>query len=232
MCCRKKSVTERGALKALLRRSFRYTAAVSMQWVLFGSAGHKERPKEGQLAGFNRCTGVLSKQMKCLGNSYWFHQKATFRPTHVHQCNFRFGGVSVLGNSEPLNMWRVKMVPGANDGPFGASNAGHLSEVEHRFFTDITADYQIVLFHYVTRSQEDFIQRKINLRSGIYATQFAAMQTTASSAPTSDEVDAQYAAFEREHGFDGRFPICEQGAAITAAMEKARTERGWSEFKS
>lgn len=62
-----------------------------MQWVLFGSSGHKGMPAEGQMKSFNKCTGVLSKQMKCLGNSYWFHYHSTFRPTHVHQCNFRCG---------------------------------------------------------------------------------------------------------------------------------------------
>jgi Glycosyltransferase family 92 len=87
--CRNQAITEKDSLKTVLHNSFRYTAAVSMQWVLFGSAMHKEMPEEGQLAGFNRCTGLLSKQMKCLGNTYWFHHQATFRPTHVHQCNFR-----------------------------------------------------------------------------------------------------------------------------------------------
>lgn len=86
---RQQAVTEPDALKVVLRKSFRYVASVSMQWVLFGSGGHKDRPAEGQLKGFNQCTGVLSKQMKCLGSSFWFHYRATFRPTHVHQCTFR-----------------------------------------------------------------------------------------------------------------------------------------------
>ena len=231
--CRQKAVTERNALKSLLRKSFRYTAAVSMQWVLFGAGGHKAPPAEGQLKGFNKCTGVLSKQMKCLGNSYWFHNKATFRPMHVHQCNFRFGAVSVLGNSEPLNMWRVKMIPSSDDrGPFGASNAGHLSEAEHKFFTQITNDYQIVLFHYVTRSQEDFVQRKINRRSGVYATQFAALQKADGGELDGLQLDAQYAAFEHQHGFDGDHSVCQQGGAIADAMADARSKRGWSELKN
>lgn len=87
--CRQKSVVERNALKEMLRRSFRYTSAVSMQWVLFGSGGHKDPPEEGQLAGFQRCTGVLSKQMKCLGNTFWLYRNLTFRPLHVHQCTLR-----------------------------------------------------------------------------------------------------------------------------------------------
>lgn len=87
---RNRAVTEKNSLKSVLHNSFRYTAAVSMQWVLFGSAGHKDMPPEGQLKAFNKCTGLLSKQMKCLGNTYWFHYHSTFRPTHVHQCNFRY----------------------------------------------------------------------------------------------------------------------------------------------
>lgn len=87
--CRGRAVTERGALKTALRRSFRYTAAVSMQSVLFGSGGHETQPPSGQLAGFQRCTGVLSQQMKCLGNSYWFHKAATFLRKRTQQCTIR-----------------------------------------------------------------------------------------------------------------------------------------------
>lgn len=79
----------KGALKQLLRDRFRYNAAVSMQWILFGSAKQQQHPAEGQLAGFNRCTGQLSKQMKCMGNSYWLQDKIVFRPTHVHQCTLK-----------------------------------------------------------------------------------------------------------------------------------------------
>ena len=87
--CRGRAVPEQGALKEVLRRSFRYTAAVSLQWVLFGSGGHRDRPAGGQLASFDRCTGTLSKQMKCLGSAYWFHKTATFRPKRTQQCTMR-----------------------------------------------------------------------------------------------------------------------------------------------
>lgn len=91
MVRRQKAVTEKNALKKMLQQSeFRYVSSVSLQWVLFGSGGHKEMPQDGQLKGFDRCTGVLSKQMKCLGSTFWFHHLATFRPMHVHQCNFRY----------------------------------------------------------------------------------------------------------------------------------------------
>lgn len=97
---------ERDALKEMLRASFRYTSAVSMQWVLFGSGGHKDPPKEGQLAGFQRCTGILSKQMKCLGNAFWLYKDMTFRPTHVHQCTLRC--------ALPLHPLRQRPLPSAS----------------------------------------------------------------------------------------------------------------------
>ena len=227
-CCRQKSVARRGALKAVLRRSFRYTSSVSMQWVLFGASGHKAPPAEGQLRGFHRCTGCLAKQMKCLGSAFWFHPRLTFRPTHVHQCNFRFGAVSVLGNGEPLNMWRVNMVPGSTDNStLGASHAAHLSEGEQKHFTSITNDYQIVLFHYVTRAQDEFVQHKILRRSGVYATEFAKV---AEDMAAGTSLDAQYAAFEHEHGFDGQHDVCGQGAPLADAMTSARAA-GWNELQ-
>jgi hypothetical protein len=132
--------------------------------------------------------------------------------------------VAVLGNAEPLNMWRVKMIPG-QEGPYGASYAGHLSENEHKFFTDITDDYQLVLFHYVTRSQNSFIERKITRRSGVYATTYKEIADRAEDGASQDTL---YALFEHEYGFDGAHVICEQGAPIAAAMQEARRTRGWT----
>ena len=91
MGCSHKADTQQGALKRALRRSFRFAGSVSMQWLLFGSGGHKTRPEHGQLAGFDRCNGVLSKQMKCLGNSHFLHQDAAFRPFQVRPCSHKAG---------------------------------------------------------------------------------------------------------------------------------------------
>ena len=91
-------MTDRFALRTALRNSFRFTASISMQWLLFGSGGHKTRPAEGQMGGFDRCNGVLSKQMKCLGNTHWLHEFDVFRAFEVRQssCNEGIG-------SEPRN---------------------------------------------------------------------------------------------------------------------------------
>ena len=197
-----------------------------MQWVLFGAAGNKDRPAAGQLAGFNRCTGVLSKQMKCLGSAFWLHETRTFRPTHVHQCTFRDRSVALLGDGQPLPMRRYGIHPGGSS-PFGWSYDGHLEPADFKRAGNVTDALQIVLFHYVTRSQNAFIERKIKLRSGVYATMFA--ETAHGGRPSQDELDAQYAAFEHKHGFDGQAPVCEQGGAMAAAMAAARAA-GWSEL--
>lgn len=59
----------------------------------------------------------------------------------------------MLGTNEPLIMWRVALEPGSPDTPWGTSNPGHLTESEEEKFKTVTDDSQIVLFHFVTRSQ-------------------------------------------------------------------------------
>lgn len=88
-CCREKADRRPGALKKLVGSYFRYNAVVAMQWLLFGSNGHKTPPEEGQLEGFTRCTGVPSRQMKCFANTYWFHPSGVFKTNQVHQSVFR-----------------------------------------------------------------------------------------------------------------------------------------------
>eukprot|EP00892_Ulva_mutabilis_P003770 jgi/Ulvmu1/1765/UM118_0004.1 len=224
---KQKAVVERDALKEVLRASFRYTSAVSMQWVLFGSSGHKDPPKEGQLAGFDRCTGVLSNQMKCLGNTFWLYNNLTFRPLHVHQCTLRYGAAAVLGNLDPLSMMRI--LPknfGIKSGErYAASYHAHLRPEEHVHATNLTDDFQILLFHYVTRAQHNFIERKINLQSGVYATTFREIQGNATPGTDTDEL---YKRFEHEYGFDGDYAICRQGGRLTAEMNAAHAEGRWN----
>lgn len=94
--CREEADTRQGALKKLMGRYFRYNAVVSMQWLLFGSNGHHTAPVEGQLQGFQRCTGVPSREMKCFANSYWFQPAphSVFKANQVHQSVFRCGTAS------------------------------------------------------------------------------------------------------------------------------------------
>lgn len=94
--CRQKAVDKAGALRGVLQTRFKSAAAVSLQWIMFGTARQETRPQAGQLAGFDRCTGFLSKQMKCIGNVQWLQERTVFRPGHVHQCTFKYGSPFVL----------------------------------------------------------------------------------------------------------------------------------------
>lgn len=139
----------------------------------------------------------------------------------------RYGAAAVLGNSDPLGMWRINVKKfGIKQGElWAASYPAHLSEHEHTRYTDITNDYQILLFHYVTRAQHNFVERKINLRSGVYATTYAEIAGNATADTDTDEL---YKRFEHEYGFDGEHEICKQGAGLHSAMEAARASGEWN----
>eukprot|EP00892_Ulva_mutabilis_P002009 jgi/Ulvmu1/11809/UM080_0020.1 len=217
--------TGQGALKRLLRDRFRYNAAVSLQWVLFGSSGHKDPPPLGQLEGFQRCTGTLSKQMKCLGNTYWFNHIKTFVPEAVHQCSFRVGGIAALGNGDPIPMKGVDLAPGTNlKGRQGVSYPGHLYPSLHRRYTKLTPEYRIIINHYVTRSQNRFIDRKIRIKAGVYATTYAEILAKRGGRGSQDEL---FAEFEHEYRFDGAHAICGQGARAGGAMRAAKEAGEW-----
>ena len=74
-------------LKGVLR-GFKGNAGLSMQWVMFGSSGHVERPPGGPLAHYTRCTGHLSFQMKCMANMYHATHHMMVGNT-VHDCTYR-----------------------------------------------------------------------------------------------------------------------------------------------
>lgn len=60
--------------------------------------------------------------------------------------------------------------------PISVSHRAHLEPSFHKKYTKVTNDFQIVLFHYVTRSQNSFVERKINRRSGVYATTYSELR--------------------------------------------------------
>ena len=89
----------------------------------------------------------------------------------------RHGAVTVLGNGDPLMMSRYKIGPGDNKRAMhSVSNRAHLEAGFHKRYTKIANDFELVLFHYVTRSQNYFVENKISRRSGIYATTYAELQ--------------------------------------------------------
>lgn len=138
----------------------------------------------------------------------------------------RFGAAAVLGNAEPLGMSRITVKKfGVKGGErFAASYPAHLSPREHTRSTNITDEYQLLLFHYVTRAQHNFVERKINLRSGVYATTYAEIAGNATADTDTNEL---YRRFEHEYGFDGKHAICQQGGRLASAMVSARAAREW-----
>eukprot|EP00892_Ulva_mutabilis_P002018 jgi/Ulvmu1/11817/UM080_0028.1 len=246
-----RAVAEQGALKDVMRRHFRYTAAVSLQWVLFGTSGRRDRPPGGQLRGFQKCAASLSKQMKCLGNAYWLHKAGTFRPKRTQQCTMRIGGVAVLGNGEPLPMWEVAMdrstgfssrrggakrpLHGDSDSEHsplskqvdatGASYMSHLSAEEHEDAQDVTLRYQLALFHYITGSENAFLTRKHAI-AGAFSAQFDEMVAANPGAERRDVLGR----FEVELGLNGDHGVCREGAVLADAMDAAKASGLWSPF--
>ena len=92
-----------------------------------------------------------------------------------------------------------------NDTALGDSRTykGHLDK--DAYDPRITDDYKIVLFHYVTRSLEDYTSRKIRLPSGIYTHNYVRMSKKSAVSMADKDVMAKY---EHANGFDGTAPIC------------------------
>ena len=70
-------------------RPFRGTAALAMQWVLFGTGGVVERPAGGgMLHHFTRCSGELSKWTKCLvSNHHAPRRQLLIGDKTIHPCS-------------------------------------------------------------------------------------------------------------------------------------------------
>lgn len=60
-----------------------------MQWVMFGSSGLVKRPSPGgPLAHYQKCTGYLSFQTKCLANMYHAADEM-MKGDNVHRCQYK-----------------------------------------------------------------------------------------------------------------------------------------------
>lgn len=80
---------------------------------------------------------------------------------------------------------------------------GHLDKDTYN--SAISPDHKLVLFHYVTRSLEDYTSRKVHLASGIYTHSYVKQ----SKQHHQDVKDKRVMyAFEHKNGFDGTSPVC------------------------
>lgn len=67
----------------------RGAAGLTLQWVVFGSSGHRERPPGGPLRHFSTCSNELSYQMKCLAASYHLSAHPFTAPIMLHACCYK-----------------------------------------------------------------------------------------------------------------------------------------------
>lgn len=85
----------------------------------------------------------------------------------------------------------------------------------------VTDDHSLAIFHYVVRSQKQFIQHKIreNMEgTGVYAKSFA--KEVANQRWTGEEeILHGFRRFETKHGLDGDHDICKLGAALSDAYK-------------
>ena len=77
-------------LKEFLRAR-RGAAGLTLQWVMFGSSGHRDRPQPGgPLRHFDKCSNQLSFEMKCFAASYHLCDVPFTKPTFLHACAYKY----------------------------------------------------------------------------------------------------------------------------------------------
>lgn len=137
------------------------------------------------------------------------------------------GGVGVFGDGEPLPMSPVQSLP--NNSTVNIKGAvsypAHLISHYQDWHMEVTPAYKIIVNHYVTRAQNEFIERKIRLGgTGKFAQAF---EEILNGLGDKDDVDEAYRRFEADFGFDGDHDICKQGAASELAMRRAIAAGQW-----
>lgn len=122
----------------------------------------------------------------------------------------------MLGDGTPLPLIGAT---GKGVSPGAVSYHGHIEQRKRLTQSQLTDQHSLVLFHYVTRSRSSFVERKIKLRGGIYATEFAALAANSTVPGASVNMTAIFDNFEAAHGFDGDHAICKQGARLAEALK-------------
>ena len=134
----------------------------------------------------------------------------------------------MFGDGEPLPMTHTSLVVDGTPTPAktAITYPAHLKGDFNMSHTELTPAYRIVVNHYVTRAQDEFIERKIKLGgTGKFAQAF---EQVMSGLDGDTDVHEAYRKFESDFGFDGDFPSCKQGAAVAAVMRAAMAANSWS----
>jgi hypothetical protein len=117
---------------------------------------------------------------------------------------------TILADGTPMEMFENT----EETNPRGDALLGRTKTYDGRFhgnaaFNDAHTvpkrDYRLVVFHYVTRSQQQFVDLKLTRSTGKYA---KAYRRQASKSPQGLYSPAIMARFEHGMGFDGEQPVC------------------------
>ena len=124
----------------------------------------------------------------------------------------------MFGDSTPAEMFEVHMLAGKKESPVAWSYVAHMPEFGSEDMHDeITDDHQIVLYHYVTRSQQEFVERKLtHTNLGAYSADFAEAVGDNSTVPVSEHPD-----------LDASTRTLSASTALTARTRSARRRRTW-----
>lgn len=228
MCCRGKPVTIKGALASVLQNDFAHVSLLSLQWLVFGSAGFLDRPTHGNLASFNKCTGHLAAAMKPLARAHTLHRLGVMKKFGIHSAMLDVGAQACLGDGSPLpgrfitNTFTNSTTVSCKDCD-ALSQAltyfGWLSKQERTLHRNITDDHKIILMHYTVRAQRPFVERKLRTAAGSYGYEFRRIIADLREKDNVESIAMQkaFARFESKHELDGNATICEVG--VEAAQQ-------------
>lgn len=110
-----------------------------------------------------------------------------------------------LMDGTPLHSFIMETKKRTIDTTHGASRSYRGLE-ESKYNRTLTDKYSLVLFHFVTRSLEDYTSRKINMVSGKYKARYVQHYGKERHLDLNDP--AVMAEFEHGNDFDGIDPVC------------------------
>ena len=102
------------------------------------------------------------------------------------------------------------------------SYVGHLTPERYPRHRNITRRHKLAIFHYVTRSQKEYISRKSKLPSGIYTYTFVKDYKRNRSKDTMNDPLKAFADYENRFGFNEEHPVC------SSAINAKYAERAWN----
>lgn len=138
-------------LKALLNE-YRHFPGLAVHWIMVGPNGRDSRPHHGGvLRHYTTCAAKAHHSVKMIANTYYL---ANLRG-HPHNFEFRGMAVAVNEGRHPLP-WRYGLRPLCNRTDTPAPQCHLTPGSDYLAVPDQISAGRIALYHFVTRSREDF----------------------------------------------------------------------------